>query len=140
MRLLITTPTAVVIDDPSVIAVRAEDESGAFGILSGHADFLTALTVSVVSWHRADNRQRFCAVRRGVLSMTSGNEVAIATRAAVPDDDLDHLEQVVLKEFLEAAEAERIARTESLQLQMKAIRQIVRYMRPHRPGMFGDGL
>ena len=120
--------------------MRAEDESGAFGILRGHADFLTALTVSVVSWHRADNRQRFCAVRRGVLSMTSGNEVAIATRAAVPDDDLDHLEQVVLKEFLEAAEAERIARTESLQLQMKAIRQIVRYMRPHRPGIFGDGL
>ena len=140
MRLLITTPTAVVIDDPNVVAVRAEDESGGFGILSGHADFLTALTVSVVSWHRADNRQRFCAVRRGVLSMTSGNEVAIATREAVPDDNLDHLEQVVLKEFLEAAEADRIARTESLQLQMKAIRQIVRYMRPQRPGIFGDGL
>ena len=29
MRLLITTPTAVVIDDPNVVAVRAEDESGA---------------------------------------------------------------------------------------------------------------
>ena len=48
MRLLITTPTAVVIDDPNVVAVRAEDESGSFGILNGHADFLTALTVSVV--------------------------------------------------------------------------------------------
>jgi len=50
MRLLITTPTAVVIDDPDVVTVRAEDESGSFGILNGHADFLTALTVSVVSW------------------------------------------------------------------------------------------
>ena len=118
MRLLITTPTAVVIDDPNVVAVRAEDESGGFGILSGHADFLTALTISVVSWHRADNRQRFCAVRRGVLSMTSGNEVAIATREAVPDDDLDHLEQVVLKEF-EAAEADRIARTEACNCRRK---------------------
>ena len=79
-------------------------------------------------------------MRRGVLSVTNGNEVAIATRQAVPGDDLDHLEQVVLAEFVEAAEAERIARTESLQLQMKAIRQIVRYMRPQRPGIFGDGL
>jgi len=139
MRLLITTPTDVVIDDPDVVAVRAEDESGNFGILQGHADFLTALTVSVVSWRRADDRQRFCAVRRGVLSVSKGNEVAIATRQAVPGDDLDQLEQVVLAQFLEAAEVERMARTDSLQLQMKAIRQIVRYMRPQRASIFGEG-
>lgn len=137
MRLRITTPTAVVIDDPDVVAVRAEDESGSFGILHGHADFLTALTVSVVSWHHADDRQRFCAVRHGVLSVTNGSEVAVATREAIPDDDLNHLEQVVLTQFRDALEAERIARTESLQLQMKAIRQIMRYLRPERPGVFG---
>ncbi len=56
MKLLITTPTAVVINAQDVAAVRAEDESGSFGILNGHADFLTALTVSVVSWHNADDR------------------------------------------------------------------------------------
>jgi F-type H+-transporting ATPase subunit epsilon len=137
MRLLITTPTAVVLDDPDVVGVRAEDESGSFGILSGHADFLTALTVSVVSWHSADERRRFCAVRHGVLSVTNGNEVAIATHEAIRGDDLDHLEQVVLAEFRASLEAERIARTESVQLQMKAIRQIVRYLRPERPGVFG---
>jgi len=139
VRLLITTPTTVVIDDPHATAVRAEDDSGSFGILDGHADFLTALSVSVVMWHRADNRQRFCAVRRGVLSVTRGSEVAIATREAIPGDDFDHLEQVVLAEFRDALEAERIARTASLQLQMKAIRQIVRYLRPERPGTFGGG-
>ncbi len=140
MRLLITTPTAVVIDDPNVVAVRAEDESGSFGILKGHADFVTALTVSVVRWHRADDRQQFCAVRRGVLSVTKGSEVTIATREALSGNDLDHLEQVVLAEFREVLEAERAARIESLQLQMKAIRQIVRYLRPERPGVFGGGL
>ncbi len=139
MRLLITTPTAVVVDDPDVIAVRAEDESGSFGILNGHADFLTALTVSVVSWHHADDRQRFCAVRRGVLSATNWRSVAIATREAIPGDDLGLLEQVVLAQFRDTLEAERAARTESLQLQMKAIRQIVRYLRPERPGIFGGG-
>jgi F-type H+-transporting ATPase subunit epsilon len=137
MRLMITTPTAVVLDDPDVVAMRAEDESGSFGILNGHADFLTALTVSVVRWHRADDRERFCAVRHGVLSVTKGTEVAIATREAIPGDDLDHLEQVVLAQFRESLEAERIARTESVRLQMKAIRQIVRYLRPGRPGVFG---
>ena len=56
MRLLITTPTAVIVDEQHVVAVRAEDESGSFGILNGHADYLTALTVSVVSWRHADDR------------------------------------------------------------------------------------
>jgi F-type H+-transporting ATPase subunit epsilon len=139
MRLLITTPTAVVIDDRDVVAVRAEDESGSFGILNGHVDYLTALSVSVVSWRQVVDRQRFCAVRRGVLSVTNGSEVAIATREAIPGDDLDRLEQVVLARFRDAIEAERIERTESLQLQMKAIRQIVSYLRPERVGIFGGG-
>jgi F-type H+-transporting ATPase subunit epsilon len=140
MRLLITTPTTVVVDERDVVAVRAQDESGSFGILNGHADFLTAVTTSVVSWHQTDDHQMFCAVRRGILSVTNGNEVTIATREAIPGDDLDHLEQVVLTQFRDALEAERTARTESMQLQMKAIRQIVRYLRPERPSVFGDGL
>ena len=139
MRLLITTPTAVIIDEQHVVALRAEDESGSFGILEGHADFLTALTTSVVSWRYADGRQGFCAVRHGVLSVTNGSQVSIATRAAVVGNDLARLEDVVLAQFREALEAERTARTESLRLQMKAIRQIVRYLRPERPGVFGSG-
>jgi F-type H+-transporting ATPase subunit epsilon len=139
MRLLITTPTAVVADDPDVSSVRAEDETGSFGILQGHADFLTVLSVSVVAWRRTDGRQRYCAVRRGVLRVNGGNEVAIATREAIIGDDLDHLEQVVVGELRSTLETERMARTESLQLQMKAIRQIVRYLRPERTGIIGDG-
>lgn len=138
MRLLITTPTAVVTDDPDVSAVRAEDETGSFGILQGHADFLTVLSVSVVAWRRADGSQRYCAVRRGVLRVNGGSEVAIATREAIIGDDLDHLEQVVVGELRSTLETERMARTESLQLQMKAIRQIVRYLRPERTGILGD--
>jgi F-type H+-transporting ATPase subunit epsilon len=137
MRLLITTPAAVVIDDADVAAVRAEDESGSFGILAGHTDFLTALAVSVVSWRRADGTRRYCALRRGVLSVSDGSLVAIATREAIAGDDLDHLEHVVLAGFHDSIEAERAARTASLQLQMNAIRQIVRHLRPERPGSFG---
>jgi len=139
MRLLITTPTAVVVDDSDVTAVRAEDETGSFGILERHTDFLTVLTVSVVAWHRADDRRRYCAVRRGVLRVESGKEVAVATREAIVGDDLDHLEQVVLTQLRDALDAERTARTESLQLQMKAIRQIVHYLRPERGHILGGG-
>ena len=67
MRLLITDPTAVVADDADVASLRAEDESGGFGILTGHADLLTVLPVSVVSWRHADGTTAICAVRRGVF-------------------------------------------------------------------------
>ena len=36
-------------------------------VLSGHADFLTSLAISVVSWKSKDEVRRYCAVRRGVL-------------------------------------------------------------------------
>ena len=137
MRLLITTPTTVVVDDPDVVALRAVDETGSFGILRGHADFLTALTISVVAWKRHNGGQRYCAVRRGVLRVSAGNEIAIATREAIPGDDLDHLENVVIAQFHAALDAARTARTETLQLQMKAIRQIVRYLRPERTDILG---
>lgn len=134
MRLLIATPTEVVVNDADVLSVRAEDESGSFGILDRHDDLLTALTVSIVSWIRRDGGHRYCAVYRGVLSVTGGREVAVATREAIADDDLDRLEHVVLSQFRRRSEAERTARTESLQLQMKAIREIVRYLRPDHAG------
>jgi len=139
MRLLITTPAAVVADEPDVVSVRAEDKTGSFGILPGHADFLTVLSVSVVAWRRADGSQRYGAVRRGVLRVNSGSEVANASREAITGNDLVHLEQVVMGQLRAEVETERRARTENLQLQMKAIRQIVRYLRPERTGMIGDG-
>ncbi len=140
MRLLVTTPTAVIVDEAKVRSVRAEDESGGFGILPGHTDLLTVLTISVVSWQREDGGQRFCAVRRGVLTVSRGTQVAIATRQALLGDDLDTLETVVLDEFRSAADAEQRARTEALKLEMRAIRQIVRLLRPTTSaGAMGEG-
>ena len=49
MRLIVTTPLAVIADASDITHLRAEDETGAFGILPGHADFLTALSVSVAT-------------------------------------------------------------------------------------------
>jgi F-type H+-transporting ATPase subunit epsilon len=36
--------------------LRAEDASGSFGILPGHAPFLTALAISIVSWRKDDTK------------------------------------------------------------------------------------
>lgn len=124
MRLRITSPTAIVVDC-DVVSVRAEDASGSFGILNGHADFLTVLEVSVVSWRETAGRTGYCAVRNGILTVSGGKEVAIATREAHVGDDLDQLEAVVLAGYRQHREAERTIRTASAKLRMQAIRHMV---------------
>jgi F-type H+-transporting ATPase subunit epsilon len=130
MRLRITTPLAVVVDEDGVLALRAEDASGSFGTLPGHADLLTSLAISVVSWKSADGARHYCAVRRGVFSVTAGKEIAIATREAITGDDLATLDQVVLGRFRADIETERAEHVESTRLQLNAIRQIVLHLRP----------
>jgi F-type H+-transporting ATPase subunit epsilon len=140
MRLMITTPSAVVVDHSDVVAVRAEDETGSFGILDGHADFLTALTVSVVSWRRLEGHHGYCAVRQGILFVSRSTQVAIASREAIVGNDLEHLENVIVATFRDQVETERIARLDGLRLEMRAIRQIVKYLRPDGSRALGEGI
>ena len=133
MRLLITDPTTVVADHRDIVALRAEDASGGFGILEHHADLLTALAISVVQWRHADGRIGYCAVRRGVLSVRGGHDVSIATRQAQLGDDLDQLEHVVLTSFRTELETERTERVAATRLHMAAIRQIIAALRPAGP-------
>ena len=132
MRLVITEPTRVVVDDADVVSVRAEDASGSFGILAGHADLITVLTPSVVTWHRADGGERCCAVHRGVLTVSQGRTVAVATRQAECSDDLALLERAMLARLHEAQDEERRARVAATKLHTAAIREIVRALRPEK--------
>jgi F-type H+-transporting ATPase subunit epsilon len=138
MRLRIVTPLSVVVEEDDVAALRAEDASGSFGILPRHAQFLTSLVISVVSWKTGKGEQRYCAVRRGVLSVTGGQEIAIATREAVLGVDLATLDQTVLQRFRSDLESERTVRVDTTRLQLAAIRQIMRHLRPG--GREGAGL
>jgi F-type H+-transporting ATPase subunit epsilon len=136
MRLRITTPLAVIIDEDDILALRADDVTGSFGILPGHADFLTSLSIGAVSWKSGDGARHYCAVRRGVLSVTTGQDIAIVTREAVLGDDLATLDQTVLVRFRADIETERSERVDSTRLQLNAIRQIVSHLRPGRSADF----
>jgi F-type H+-transporting ATPase subunit epsilon len=137
MKLRITTPLEVVVDEDGVQALRAEDSSGSFGILAGHADFLTSLAISVVSWNTKDEVRRYCAVRRGVLSVDGGQDISIATREAVLGDDLATLDNSVLARFRADIETERSERVNSTRLELSAIRQIVSHLRGGAKGIGG---
>ncbi|GAB4365873.1 MAG: F0F1 ATP synthase subunit epsilon [Kiloniellaceae bacterium] len=132
MRLLVTTPLSLVVKADGVRHIRAEDETGAFGILPGHADFITALAISVITWHDEKDAEHHVAVRGGVLTVTGGNRVEVATREAVGEDSLRELGTAVLDRFREEAEAESESRVSTQRMQLAAIRQLQRYLESGR--------
>ena len=134
MRLRIVTPISVAIDEDGVLALRADDATGSFGILPGHTDFLTSLAISVVNWESSNGMRHYCAVRRGVLSVASGQDIAIATREAIPGDNAVTLDETVLARFRTDIETERTEHVESTRLQLNAIRQIMSHLRPDQHG------
>lgn len=141
MKLVVTTPTAIIADLDGIAHLRAEDPSGGFGILPGHADFLTALSLSVLVWRREDGGEGYCAVRGGVLTVEDGERIAVATAEAVVGDDLDRLEHEVLAGFRRTESGEEAARTGARHLHWTAVRHMLGYLRPdRRPGGFDGGL
>ena len=130
MRLVIATPTAFALDLGTVKSVRAEDSTGCFGIMAGHTDFLTVLQISVLTWRDSDGREHCAALRGGVLRVSGGNLVEIATREAVVCDHLQDLREHVLKEMTRSTDAEKAARRGALSLEQSVIRHLYRYIRP----------
>lgn len=139
MRLTVTTPLAIVVDPEDVTHLRAEDETGAFGILTGHADFLTALLVSVVTWRNGQGTEHHVAVHGGMLEVRGGSTILIATREAVAGDDLHGLESEVLVRFRRELAEEQAARKDAQRLYLAAIRQICRFLRPGHSSVRAGG-
>ncbi len=143
MRLLVTTPLSVVVDEHDVRYVRAEDETGSFGILPGHTDFITVLTISVISWRNHSDEEHHVAVRGGVLAVRGGGRVQVATREAVGEDTFQRLGQAVLARFRDEAQAEEKSRLSAARLHLATIRQLQRYLESgHQPvpqGPPGEG-
>jgi F-type H+-transporting ATPase subunit epsilon len=130
MRLIVSTPFATIVRVADVVHVRAEDASGAFGVLHGHADFLTALAICVLTWRDARDEEHYIAVRGGMLFVERGETVTVATPEAVMGQNLHQLEAEVLSQFRRRIEEERTSRSDAQRLQLAAIRQIIRLLRP----------
>ncbi|MBI1210666.1 MAG: F0F1 ATP synthase subunit epsilon [Alphaproteobacteria bacterium] len=132
MRLTIATPLSLVVEADDVEHVRAEDETGAFGILKNHADFLTVLTTSVVTWRDTKGAEHYTAVRGGTLRVSGGTDISIATREAVLGTDLRRLQEDVLVKFRQEAEEEKAAGADAERLYLAALRQISNIVRGER--------
>lgn len=133
LHLTVTTPSQILVDSGDVAAVRAEDGSGNFGILPGHADLMTALVPSVLRWRTTDGAAHFCAVGGGVFTVSAGRKISVACREGVLGASLEDVEAKVRTLRAQQIEADRKARVEQVRLHALAVRQLLRYLRPGPP-------
>lgn len=128
MRLVVSTPVRVVVDEADVRSIRAEDETGSFGICPGHAGFLTVLDISVLSWRNHAGGEHHVAVRGGVLSVRPGDVVEVATREAVGEDTLARLGRAVLDRLRRESREDAASRLSAARLNVATMRQLQRYL------------
>jgi F-type H+-transporting ATPase subunit epsilon len=126
----------VIVDN--ITSLHAEDQSGHFGIHPGHTDFLTVIDTNIVEWLTFDNKEQYCAVRCGVLRVSSGTMIMITSREIMLSDNLAHLESVVLAEFRQRDEVESTLRTESRQLELQVLREMMSYLHPQASFNYGQ--
>jgi F-type H+-transporting ATPase subunit epsilon len=134
LHLTITTPTTVLVDAAEVTSVRAEDDSGGFGILAGHANLLTVLSASVLRWRDPSGQELYCAQSGGVLTVADGSRVLVACRQGTCGDELSKLQDDVLSMRAATVESDRKSRVEQTRLHANAVRQLMRFMRPDAVG------
>jgi F-type H+-transporting ATPase subunit epsilon len=74
-------------------------------------------------------------VRGGMLEVRNGTTIVVATREAVPGDDLHQLETEVLTLFRQQENEEQAAHADAERLYLAAIRQILDLLHPQRRAM-----
>jgi len=102
-KLRIVTPARVF--EREVVHIRLRDESGFFGVMKDHADFLTVLVPSLCYFRDARGREQFLAVDEGIFSVNGGLAV-LTSREVFESEDAEKLVDIVDRTFLQRREAE----------------------------------
>jgi F-type H+-transporting ATPase subunit epsilon len=128
MRLEVVTPSAHCLDIEAR-RILAEAPGGHFGILPGHADFVSQLVPGILVCETAEGDERFVAVAAGTL-VKCGDVVRVAVRAASQGDDLARLQATVDREFRAHDEEDKAARAALARLEAGMIRRFRELARP----------
>jgi F-type H+-transporting ATPase subunit epsilon len=122
MRLLVAVPNHISID-AEVTSVGGEGTHGTFTMLPHHLDYVVLLETGILSYV-ADGEERFVAVDGGTLTKV-GDEVRVATPAAVLGERLDELERTVADVFRRFDERERTARAALIRIESHLLEEMV---------------
>jgi len=116
MHLRVLLPYEVFVEKTGVSRIVVDTHAGSYGLLPRRFDCTAVLTPGILVYETAADGEVFLAVDGGVL-VKAGAEVLVSVRRAVGGTDLEHLHELVAKEFLEVDEREREARSTMARLE-----------------------
>lgn len=93
-----------------VSAFIGEDASGSFGLLAGHARFLTSLEFGLARVRVGAEPWQYLAVPRALVYFVD-NQLTLTTRRYVLDSDYERISRTLQNELLAEEQALRTVRT-----------------------------
>lgn len=82
------------ITEKDITSIRLKDETGFFGILKGHTNFITVLVPALCYYKDAQGKEVFLAVDEGITSVRDGT-VTITSKEVFESDDAEKLAEVI---------------------------------------------
>jgi F-type H+-transporting ATPase subunit epsilon len=122
MQLVVTTPAAVVLDQP-VDHIEAEATDGSFTILPRHIGFAAPLVPGILEY-RVGTEAGFLAIDGGLL-VKQGDVVSVATQRAVAGSNVLALQHALRVESEALTSGEARARSALARLETDAIRRLI---------------
>jgi len=124
MTLVVLLPEKVLLRRP-VKKIIAEGQSGSFGLLPRHVDFVEVLVPGILAFvPTGESDEVFVAVDDGLL-VKCGREVRVSVRNAVIGPELGELEQTVRDRFEQIDAREQTMRTALAKLESEVIRSFI---------------
>src|SRR4030042_1377319 len=103
-RLSVVTPTSMF--EREIKHIRLKEETGFFGVMKNHIDFLSVLVPSLCYYRDANDREMFLAVDGGILDVRGGT-VSLTSREIHESEDAENLAEIIEKTILERTGSEQ---------------------------------
>jgi F-type H+-transporting ATPase subunit epsilon len=125
-RLEIVTPAGIFSRD--ITQLRLKDESGFFGIMKGHIDFLTVLVPSLCYYRDENGKEMFLAVDEGIFSVRAG-VATLTSREIFESGDAEKLAELMESTFEQRRKAEAGLREMLGNIEKSFIEKTVAFLR-----------
>lgn len=113
----------------NVTAFVGEDVSGSFGILAGHARFLSVLVFGLARFRVGEENWRYLALPGGVLYF-AGNTLYLSTRRCLAGDDYESISVQLEARLLEEEQHLRATKESLRRMEEELLRSLWRMGNP----------
>lgn len=127
--LTIVTPAITIKKD--ITSIRLKDETGFFGILKGHSNFITVLVPSLCYYKDAQGKEVFLAVDEGIASVRDG-AVTITSKEVFESDSAEKLSEIIETTLKKRNESEASFRGMIAGIEKSFMEKTVKLMREGR--------